>query len=582
MVVLIFVTAVMSVAAETKSVVYIDYIDGAQKTAICENYTELTKNEQYSMGEENSTIWYVAKKDVTFGSEDDTVICEIRGDVRIIIENGATLTVNGCIAVEEGCSLTIYSCSGEKSEMGNLVVQNCDDYASGIGYYNNNICGRIVINGGNIDVSGGTPEEYGIGGYGAEIIVNGGNVNIKSDYKTSRGTYGIYAGGGLVVNSGNITALYDGNEKLNNGCGIYAYDFDMTGGNIRSFGGGGIGMELYGNINISGGKILAEADDAEDSSYGIYYYGRDANIVDNYYENGIMNVAGGEIETYSGKANESYGFYIYKGNLEMSEGSIYCVGANLEEEQEISAGFNLEYGKINITGGKLTGIGGSFGIESYGIYGYCDDAIEISGGEVIADIGDNIYYGIAIYSRSDMNISGGKIIASGKSIGEYVETYGISTRGRMSVADAMLTIDANTDVFESKGGIDIHYSKGYYWKNNRANELTASENIEYVCAEDTYLHMRNDLMIDNTAKIEIGQKNVLIDIPEDEIGAMLVVAEYDDNLIVTINRIPIYSDGDISLEYEGIDINESHAKFMLCDSINNFRPLCISKENFYE
>ena len=62
--------------------------------------------------------WYVATGEVTIGSR-----VTVTGDVKLILADGASLTVNGGISVEKGNSFTIYAQSTGDA-MGTLTAQN--------------------------------------------------------------------------------------------------------------------------------------------------------------------------------------------------------------------------------------------------------------------------------------------------------------------------------------------------------------------------------------------------------------------------------------------------------------------------
>ncbi len=70
--------------------------------------------------------WYIVKSDVTIGSR-----VSVEGDVHLILADGASLTVNGGIQVQDANKLTIYAQStGDK--MGTLTATGGEN-AAGIG-----------------------------------------------------------------------------------------------------------------------------------------------------------------------------------------------------------------------------------------------------------------------------------------------------------------------------------------------------------------------------------------------------------------------------------------------------------------
>ena len=153
---------------------------------------------------------------------------QVSGDVTLNLGEGATLTANKGIELSKFNSLTI-------NGPGALTIDGCDHHKSGIGAFQ---YGNITINGGTVNVTGGTGGA-GIGGdyhnrSGQAITINGGVVNVQGGLSAA----GIGAGAGR----GNDT-----DPEQWGTCGhIYIY-----GGQVTAIGGGD------GNGNISGAGIGA-------------------------------------------------------------------------------------------------------------------------------------------------------------------------------------------------------------------------------------------------------------------------------------------------------------------------------------
>ena len=121
----------LTVFAENNSVDYLDKIveeDGTVTTKtlsvvpdgiISENDTDWGNG-----GEE--PCWYLLDTDVTLKNRP-----EVKGDVRIILRNGKTLTANLGITVETGNSFSIYGQSDVENEMGILSITGCSEPAIG-------------------------------------------------------------------------------------------------------------------------------------------------------------------------------------------------------------------------------------------------------------------------------------------------------------------------------------------------------------------------------------------------------------------------------------------------------------------
>ena len=209
-----------------------------------------------------TTGWYVVDSNVT---KNGTLT--VTGDVKLILVDGCTLTVNGSsnnagVSVTSGNSLTIY---GQLAGTGRLIAYG---YGGGAG-----IGGRSTVNGGSITINGGTVDATGTlyissgddggagigGGYGSSggiIIINGGTVNAKSSGRL--GGAGIGSGFNNSSNTGSVT-INGGTVTANGGPGGSA----GIGGGYRGNG---------GTITITGGTVTASG--SYDISYGTYVYAK--------------------------------------------------------------------------------------------------------------------------------------------------------------------------------------------------------------------------------------------------------------------------------------------------------------------
>ena len=122
-------------AADGDPVAYIDFDEnGVQKIESREKYSLVTENNtEWNASDENNG-WYVVSSDVTIGTEEAPQRVTVSGDVHLILANGADLTVNGGIGVNENNSLTIYAQPTKDGETpGSLTVQNVQAGYAGIG-----------------------------------------------------------------------------------------------------------------------------------------------------------------------------------------------------------------------------------------------------------------------------------------------------------------------------------------------------------------------------------------------------------------------------------------------------------------
>lgn len=256
----------VSITAEFVPVPYLE--PGITNTKSCTDYQLLDP-----YGDSNLTDgWYVVEgeksiyKDI-LGQIGSLVI---KGNVKLILENGCKLNVNGIYVTKYG-SLTIYAQSAAESEMGHLI-SNGEENCAGIGgiatSYNTDGHGELIINGGFIEATGGD-NAAGIGGgssnRSSQITINGGKV-IATGGKQAAGIGGGNEGkcGFITINGGYIEA--NGDAKAAGIGGGYAGaggTITINGGEIKATGGkqvAGIGSGLYGeggNITLSGGIVHA-------------------------------------------------------------------------------------------------------------------------------------------------------------------------------------------------------------------------------------------------------------------------------------------------------------------------------------
>ena len=148
----------------------------------------------------------------------------VEGNVVLVLGAGATLVCDYGIEVSEGSTLTIEGSGTLK------VKANYDNSGIGAGKV-----GTIIINGGNIEATGG---DYGagIGGSihnsnGGTIIINGGVVKatggwgaagIGGGYNNWQGNYGVC--GNIVINGGQVTAIAGKDATFAIGRGQYGSD----------------------------------------------------------------------------------------------------------------------------------------------------------------------------------------------------------------------------------------------------------------------------------------------------------------------------------------------------------------------
>lgn len=231
------VTAMLTVSASAETKADVKYLDENGKEQTVTSATVVTED----MTEWN-TGWYVVVNTVTI---DDRVV--VNGNVNLILENNASLHVSKGIDVSTGNTLTITGqLLGSEDRYGELM---CNFYTEGImgaaaiGGAPDEICGTIIINGGNISAqSSGGGAAIG-GGYGCSagtITINGGTIDAGAGEGGAAAIGGGYSGdgGNITITGGLIEANGGPDSSWNYAAGI--------GGGVNGAG---------GNITITGGKI---------------------------------------------------------------------------------------------------------------------------------------------------------------------------------------------------------------------------------------------------------------------------------------------------------------------------------------
>ena len=180
-----------------------------------------------------NTGWYVASGTVTIDSR-----VSVTGDVKLILTDGCSLTVNGGINVADGQSLTIFAQSEGtgflNADAGNLT------FSSGIGG-NRQSCGTVNVYGGSVTANGGA-----------------GGAGIGGGYEGAGGTVNVY--GGSVTATGGGEGAGIGGGKNDSGGTVNIYGGSVTaGGGDEGAGIGGGYRGAGGTVNVYGGFVRASS-----------------------------------------------------------------------------------------------------------------------------------------------------------------------------------------------------------------------------------------------------------------------------------------------------------------------------------
>ena len=248
----------------------VSYLDEKGTEQSCSDYEVVTANDtQWTDG------WYVVNSDVTINRRVD-----VSGDVKLILTDGHTLTVNGGIHVTGDDRFTVY---GQENGTGKLTATATNHVGAGIGGNGSTTTsaqdgengGTIVIAGGIIEAVGGDrPEDTdspcggaGIGnGFrasnGGSVTIYGGEVNATGGVANA----GIGGDGSTIqISGGTVEATSGGAGAAIGGTNGTAGTITITDSNVTANGEGGTGIgggyEGHGGtITITNSTVTASGD----------------------------------------------------------------------------------------------------------------------------------------------------------------------------------------------------------------------------------------------------------------------------------------------------------------------------------
>ena len=475
-------------AADGDPVAYIDFDkDGEQieEPRSCDQYSLVTKNDTAWNDSGENDGWYVVNGTVEIGSagddsaEDGSSDVDVQrvtvgGDVHLILANGADLTVNGGIGVNENNSLTIYAQPTKDGETpGSLTVENVQATNAGIGGGNYGAGGTITINGGTITTNGGV-NSAGIGGgdygSGGKITINGGAITATG------GSNGAGIGGGangsgdkLTINGGTVEAtgntsgagIGGGSSGSGGDITIYGGTVDATGDDTGAGIGGGFGGP-GGNITINGGDEITATGTNGGAGIGGGLGGSGGNITIN----------GGDEITATG-TNGGAGI-----------GSGYAGSAGSTTTINISGGI------VRATGGNAaTGYSGGAGIGNGGVAN-SSAAITISGGTVTATGGE----GADGIGRGEDNLSTQPATFSTGDAGNAV-IYATAGESGEAIVGSSSPTDWDAIIFTPGEGDGAANSGKVYGDVKLVNDLTIKSDQSLTIPAETSLEIPEDVTL---------------------------------------------------------------------------------------
>ena len=376
-----------------------------------------------------------------------------------------SLSISGA----DGASLTVY---GGPTERGN----SCGIYANG----------TITINSGTVTATGesASAASYGICARGA-VTIEDGTVNATSG-EAGGNSVGIHITNSITINGGDVTAT--AGDAGGNSYGIHTAAsstvITVNGGSVTATSGEakgdscGIFVEskelasIYSSAAINGGSVTAYGGDA----VGTGWYSCGMKV------DGKFTISGGTITAKGGDArgadtrNYSIGLIAYT-DLTIKGGTVIATGVGaIGTTTDLQLSFGIfSLGNVNISGGDVTGIGGTGGW-SGGIVG--NSTLTITGGTVVGEggplAGTNIQYSAGINGMDKVEISGGTVTATGGTT-EQGNSGGIYS-GDTSSAQLVEVSIKNATVTATGGTAKNGDSSGIFASN--ANDINVQVTIE--------------------------------------------------------------------------------------------------------
>lgn len=201
-------------SVQAQDVSYVD-ANGVEQTLADGTYTVVDSDAGLVSG------WYVLTTSKTISDR-----ITIGGDVHLVLCDGATLTAEKGIRLEDENKLHIY---GQSAQSGELIATGQEQEA-GIGGNIHNTGGTLEVNGGRITATGGKcaagigggSQGYWAGsyGHGGTFIINGGSVTATGgDYGAGIGGGGYYTSASSVYPGNGGVAIFNGGQVTAKGGG---------------------------------------------------------------------------------------------------------------------------------------------------------------------------------------------------------------------------------------------------------------------------------------------------------------------------------------------------------------------------
>lgn len=357
--------------------------DGTVVSGTVTDYTRITSTDT-AWGIAGKETWYVA--DGNFGISTTTNPLDLKGNVNVILKNGAEVSVWNGIAGTDA-TITFYSESESASGVIGFIGATGDDGGwgtteSGPDEANgkNGEDGKDAVNVSSFTVAGGTVTV--IGGDGGK----GGDAGYGTDYDTNEKYYGNGGNGGTAItdntkvylNGGrlNVTAGRGGNPGVNTH--VPSEQQDNYNGKP-----GNNGTSVSGIYAVNGILNVNKLDDSDaaDTSGDFKLLSVDG------YENAKLDIIGkGTAKVADGTVIETYGDISVAGTLSVDNGTILTNGSitksgSAAQITKTNGGIIRRFTPAYGTGYTLDYAGGKCIAET----GY---KIKLSGGNALTDVAD--------------------------------------------------------------------------------------------------------------------------------------------------------------------------------------------------
>lgn len=370
--------------------------DGTVISGTVTDYTKIASTDT-AWGTAGKETWYVADGIVniittTYDYDNNKNVynpVEIKGNVNVILKNGAVVSVVNGIAGTDA-TITFYSESENASGVIGFIGATGDDGGWGTTDSGSDEAngksgedGKVAVNVSSFTVAGGTVTV--IGGNGGK----GGDAGYNTDYDTNEKYYGIGGNGGngsaaitdntkVYLNGGrlNVTAGRGGNPGTNTN--VPSEQQDNYKGKP-----GNDGTSVSGIYAVNGILNVNKLDDSDTGDTS----GDFKLLSVNGYENAKLDIIGkGTAKVTDGTVIETYGDISVAGTLSVDNGTIFTNGSITKADSaaqitKTNGGIIRRFTPAYGTGYTLDYAGGKCIAET----GY---KIKLSGGNALTDVAD--------------------------------------------------------------------------------------------------------------------------------------------------------------------------------------------------